>query len=85
MWLGIFISVNVLIVAQGVKGGIERAASILMPLFFILLIFIVGYALTQGDAAQAAAFLLTPDFSQVTFNTVLAAVGQAFFSIGVGS
>ncbi|GAB5457176.1 MAG: sodium-dependent transporter [Henriciella sp.] len=84
MWLGLFIAVNTAIVAKGVKGGIERAASILMPLFFVLLIFIVGYALTQGDAAQAASFLLTPDFSKVTFNTVLAAVGQAFFSIGVG-
>ena len=83
--LGGFIAVNVIILARGVKGGIERAASILMPLFFVLLLGIVGFALTNGDAGKAAAFLLQPDFSKVTFSTFLAAVGQAFFSIGVGS
>ncbi|MEL7130474.1 MAG: sodium-dependent transporter, partial [Pseudomonadota bacterium] len=84
-FLFLFILANVLILSQGVKGGIERAASILMPMFFVLLIGIVGFALTIGDGARAAQFLLTPDFSKVTFDTVLSAVGQAFFSIGVGS
>ncbi|MEO0608532.1 MAG: sodium-dependent transporter, partial [Pseudomonadota bacterium] len=83
--LGGFIAVNVFIVARGVKGGIERAATILMPLFFLLLLGIVAFALVNGDAARATAFLLQPDFSKVTFGTFLAAVGQAFFSIGVGS
>lgn len=85
MWLALFIGLNTFILARGVKGGIERAASILMPLFFVLLIFIVGFALVTGDAAKATAFLLAPDFTEVTFETYLAAVGQAFFSIGVGS
>ncbi len=80
-----FIVINVLIVARGVKGGIERAASILMPLFFVLLLFIVGFAIVNGDAARAAEFLLMPDFSAVKASTFLDAVGQAFFSIGVGS
>lgn len=86
LWLlGGFIALNVVILARGVKGGIEKAASILMPAFFILLLGVVVYALVAGDAAQAASFLLTPDFSKVTFDTILSAVGQAFFSIGVGS
>jgi len=85
MWLAVFVGLNTFVLARGVKGGIERAASILMPLFFVLLIFIVGFSLVQGDAAAATQFLLAPDFSQVTFATLLAAVGQAFFSIGVGS
>ncbi len=80
-----FILVNVLIVARGVKGGIERVASILMPLFFLLLLGIVAFALIEGDAAQTAAFLFQPDFSKVTVQTVREAIGQAFFSIGVGS
>lgn len=80
-----FIVVNVFIVARGVKGGIERAATILMPAFFVLLIGIVGFALVKGDAAAAADFLLRPDFSEVGFGTFLAAVGQAFFSLSVGS
>ncbi|MEL7113428.1 MAG: sodium-dependent transporter, partial [Pseudomonadota bacterium] len=83
--LAAFIAINTFIVARGVKGGIERAATILMPLFFLLLVGIVCFALMNGDAVQAVQFLLQPDFSAVTFGTFLAAVGQAFFSIGVGS
>ncbi|MEM8634950.1 MAG: sodium-dependent transporter, partial [Pseudomonadota bacterium] len=80
-----FIAINVAVLARGVKGGLERAASILMPLFFVLLIGIVAFSLINGDASKAASFLLAPDFSAVTFETFLAAIGQAFFSIGVGS
>lgn len=80
-----FIVANVFIVSRGVKGGIERAATILMPAFFVLLIGIVVFALIVGDGAKAASFLLSPDFSKVGFGTFLAAIGQAFFSIGVGS
>jgi len=84
-WLALFIAVNTFILARGVKGGLEKVATILMPVFFLLLIGVVAFALFTGDAAAAADFLLTPDFSAVTFETYLAAVGQAFFSIGVGS
>ncbi|MEM6534901.1 MAG: sodium-dependent transporter [Pseudomonadota bacterium] len=83
-WLAVFVGVNVFIVARGVKNGIERAATILMPSFFVLLIGILIYALTLGDSGKAASFLLTPDFSKVGFETLLAAIGQAFFSLGVG-
>ncbi len=84
-WLALFIGVNTFILARGVKGGIERAATLLMPIFFLLLIGLVIFALRNGDAEKTAAFLLAPDFSKVTFETYLAAIGQAFFSIGVGS
>ncbi|MEL6956360.1 MAG: sodium-dependent transporter [Pseudomonadota bacterium] len=84
-YLAAFLALNVIIVARGIKGGIETAASILMPAFFIMLIGMVVFALVVGDAGAAASFLLTPDFSKVTFQTLLAAVGQAFFSLGVGS
>ncbi|MGC6499610.1 MAG: sodium-dependent transporter [Henriciella sp.] len=83
--LFLFVAVNTLIVARGIRGGIERAATILMPAFFILLLVVVGYAMLVGDVAQTVEFLLTPDFSAVGFGTILAAVGQAFFSISVGS
>ena len=83
--LFVFVCANVFIVSRGVKGGIEKAATILMPAFFVLLIGIVVFALIVGDGARAASFLLSPDFSKVGFGTFLAAIGQAFFSIGVGS
>ena len=84
-WLASFIVLNTFIVARGVKGGIERVATILMPVFFVLLIGLVIYAMKVGDVGKTVSFLLTPDFSEVGFGTILAAVGQAFFSIGVGS
>ncbi|MCL4155850.1 UNVERIFIED_CONTAM: hypothetical protein GTU68_020411 [Idotea baltica] len=84
-FLAVFLALNVFIVSRGVKGGIEKAASILMPAFFVMLIGMVVFALITGDAGRAASFLLNPDFSKVGFGTFLSAVGQAFFSIGVGS
>lgn len=84
-FLAVFLALNVFIVARGVKGGIERAATILMPAFFIMLAGMVVFALIVGDAAAATSFLFNPDFSKVGFGTFLSAVGQAFFSIGVGS
>lgn len=82
--LALFILAHIVVVARGVKSGLERVNLILMPLFFIMLLGMVGFALVEGDAGAAADFILTPDFSQTGLPTVLAAMGQAFFSVGVG-
>lgn len=83
--LGLFIAANVAIVGRGVKGGIEKAASILMPAFFLMLLIVVGFALAKGDAGATVSFLFQPKWSDIGFKTFLEAIGQAFFSIGVGS
>lgn len=72
-------------VARGVRGGIEKASEVLMPAFFVMLIGLVIFNVFTGDAAGTLEFLLTPDFSKITFATFMAAVGQAFFSLSVGS
>lgn len=82
--LALFIAANAVIVGRGVKGGIEKAATILMPAFFIMLLVIVGFSLTRGNAAETFSFLFQPKWGDVGFKTFLEAVGQAFFSIGVG-
>ena len=82
--LFLFISANILIVGRGVKAGIERAATILMPAFFFMLVGIVIYSVINGDFAKTAAFLFEPKWEDVGFKTFLSALGQAFFSIGVG-
>ncbi|WOR15481.1 sodium-dependent transporter [Hyphomonas sp. FCG-A18] len=82
--LSLFLLANVLVVGRGVKGGLERAATILMPAFFIMLLVVVGFAVTQGDFTAAADFIFTPKWEDVGFSTFLSALGQAFFSIGVG-
>jgi NSS family neurotransmitter:Na+ symporter len=82
---GAFVLVNMLVVMRGITKGIEIAVQILMPLFFLMLVGMVVYAGVNGDLGAAIAFLLQPDFAEVTSGTFLAAVGQAFFSVGVGA
>ncbi|MEM1390864.1 MAG: sodium-dependent transporter [Pseudomonadota bacterium] len=82
--LALFLFANILVVGRGVKGGLERAATILMPAFFIMLLVVVGFAVSRGDFGATADFLFTPKWEDVGFKTFLSALGQAFFSIGVG-
>ena len=82
---GLFMAVTVLIVSRGIKGGIETAAKFLMPIFFALLLILLVFSLVEGNAGQAADFLFAPDFSKVSGEMILAAVGQAFFSLSLGS
>ncbi len=72
------------IIYAGIKSGIERAVTIMMPLMFSLLVGLSVYNYFAGGFMETLQWLFTPDFSKVTGATFLAAVGQAFFSIGVG-
>jgi len=82
-WHTIVVLLTVYINSRGLKGGIEKAVNILMPALFVSLLLMVGYAGSVGDLGAAIEFLLTPDFSRVTADTMLMAMGQAFFSIGI--
>lgn len=85
IWQAAFIVITCFIVARGVRGGLEAANSILMPLFFVMLAGLLVFGLVTGNPAKTFAFLFQPDFSEVTINTWLAALSQALFSVGVGS
>ncbi|MGI6218578.1 MAG: sodium-dependent transporter [Bacteroidaceae bacterium] len=80
----IFLVLTHLVVVRGVQKGIERSSKIFMPVFFLLLIVLVVCALTMPGAGQAMRFLFTPDFSKIDSGVVLAAMGQAFFSLSLG-
>lgn len=84
IWHTIFMALVVLVVSRGLKGGLEKAATILMPALFILLLSAVGYATTTGHFGDAVSFLFTPDFSALTINGVLIALGHAFFTLSLG-
>jgi len=84
VWNTVVHVIIVLVIRQGVQSGIERAVKILMPALFLTLIIMVIYGTVAGDMEAAMRFLLEPDFSKVTFRTVMIAIGQAFFSIGIG-
>ncbi len=83
-WASCFLLLTVFVSARGIKAGIEKAVRILMPMLFVMLLGMVAYAAVAGDFAAAWTFLFTPDFSKVNSDVVLDAIGQAFFSIGVG-
>ncbi|TIX50197.1 sodium-dependent transporter [Alteraurantiacibacter aquimixticola] len=80
-----FMAVTLGIVMVGVHDGIEKAAKWLMPAFFVLLVVITIYGAFEGAFAQAVAFLFTPDFSKLSPSVMNEALGQAFFSLSLGS
>lgn len=82
-WHSVVVVCTLLVNARGVRGGIEKAVKILMPFLFFCLLTMVIYSAFVGDMRTATGFLLTPDFSQIRGETLLLALGQAFFSIGI--
>ncbi len=80
----VFMILTVWVVSFGVKSGLERAVKFLMPSLFILLLVMVGYAMSTVGFEQGINYLFKPDFSKLTGGTVLAAMGQAFFSLSLG-
>ena len=83
-WHTVFMILTTLIVSAGVKDGIGRMVKILMPLLGFLMIFMVIYSIINGNFSRAMTFLFAPDFSNVTSDTLLQAMGQAFFSLSLG-
>ena len=84
--LGIaFILITHFIIVRGVRNGIERASKLLMPLLFILLLIIVIASCSLPGASRGIEFLLKPDFTKVTPKVFLEALGQAFFSLSLGT
>lgn len=83
-WNTIIHILIVVVIRQGVQSGIERAMKILMPSLFAAMIIMVLYGVFAGDMPATLRFLLEPDFSKITFGTLMDAIGQAFFSIGIG-
>ncbi|MDA9814991.1 sodium-dependent transporter [Gammaproteobacteria bacterium] len=84
LWHTVFMILTALIVSAGIKDGIGRMVKILMPLLGFLMIFMVIYSIINGDFSSAISFLFAPDFSNVTSDTLLQAMGQAFFSLSLG-
>ena len=83
IWHTLFLIFTLFIVARGLQGGIEKAVKLLMPSLFVMMIVMIGYAAVAGDFGAGLSFLFSTDFSKITPPTILAAIGQAFFSIGV--
>ncbi len=80
-----FLILTASVIVMGVQKGIEKVSKILMPILFILLILMSVRSLTLGAGAkEGLAFLFNPDFSKLTGSSILAALGQSFFSLSIG-
>ncbi|OMP66507.1 sodium-dependent transporter [Domibacillus epiphyticus] len=80
----VFMLLNILVIAAGVQNGIERSSKYMMPLLFIFFIALVVRSLTLDGAMEGVKFFLQPDFSKITGEAVLYALGHSFFSLAVG-
>lgn len=79
-----FLLITHIIVVRGVQNGIERYSKLMMPLLFMMIVVLAICSLTTAGAQQGLEFLFRPDFSKVTSDVFLGALGQAFFSLSVG-
>ncbi len=85
VFMCIFCVLSGFILLAGVKDGIEKYSKILMPMLFVMVVIVAIRSLTLPNAGLGINFLFKPDFSKVTANTFLDALGQAFFSLSIGS
>lgn len=83
-WQTLFMVLTIMIVARGVGAGLEQAVKYLMPALFILLLLLVGYAMTSGHFVEGLTFLFSFDIEDLGWDGVLMAMGQAFFTLSLG-
>lgn len=85
LWCGGFVMLTMIVVAFGVRSGIERLNKIIMPALIVISIFLAIYVLFQPGAMDGLAYYMIPDMSTFGFGTVVAAMGQMFFSMSLSS
>ena len=83
LWFAIFLGLTALVVLLGVEKGIEKVSKIMMPVLVVLSIVIAGYSITRPGAMAGVKYYLVPNFSDFSFKTVLAALGQLFYSMSL--
>ncbi len=84
-WSTLVIVLTCLVVARGVRQGLEQAIRWMMPALYLLLVGLAVYAGFTGDFGQALRFMFAPDFSKLTMSGVLIALGHAFFTLSLAS
>ena len=79
-----FLAITVLIVAAGVKAGIEKFSKFCLPVLFVLIVIIMLFSITLPGAKDGISYLVKPDFSKITPKTFAYALGQSFYSLSLG-
>ena len=75
----LFMGINIFVVARGVERGLEKAVRFMVPALLLLMLTLLGYSITSGSFGRGLTFMFTPDFEALAWDSVLAAMGQAFF------
>ncbi|MGJ8647968.1 MAG: sodium-dependent transporter [Marinomonas colpomeniae] len=83
-WHTLFSIMTIAVVAGGINKGIETATRIMMPSLFVLLLILLGYAMSTDGFAQGWDFMFHVDFGQLTWNATLVALGHSFFTLSLG-
>ncbi|MEG2025244.1 MAG: sodium-dependent transporter [Gordonibacter sp.] len=83
LWMFVFMAIVFVVVARGVKGGIEKANLFMMPALIVVAVGIAAYTLTMPGALEGAAYYLVPDFSKFSPELVISALGQMFYSLSL--
>ena len=84
LWHIIFMVLTISIVVAGIHQGIEAASKVLMPALFICMLVLLVYAMVKGNFVEGLKFVFAPDLSEFRWSSVVAAMGQAFFSLSLG-
>ena len=84
IWHTAFMILTLGVVARGVNAGLEKAIKVLMPVLFILLFILFGYALSSSGFGQGFSFMFDFDFSKLTTESIMVALGHAFFTLSLG-
>jgi len=80
----LFMMLTIFVVARGVERGLEQAVRFMVPALLLLMLALLGYSISSGHFSEGLSFMFTPDFDKLTWDTVLAAMGQAFFTLSIG-
>ncbi|MBQ2278304.1 MAG: sodium-dependent transporter [Clostridia bacterium] len=83
VWFAVFIGITAVVVMLGVEKGVEKVSKLMMPILVILTLFIAVYGLFIPGAMEGFLYYITPDFSHFSATTVLAAMGQLFYSMSL--
>ncbi len=83
-WHTVFMCMTMFVVARGVNRGLEAAVRILMPALFVLLLILVGYAVSSGAFMEGFKFLFSMRAESLSANSLVVALGHAFFTLSLG-
>lgn len=80
----LFMGLTIFVVGRGVERGLEQAVRFMVPALLLLLLVLLGYSITSGHFGEGLTYMFTPNWDALTWDSVLAAMGQAFFTLSIG-